>query len=333
VLDLRLLHQAVTLARYQNYARAAQALHVTQPALSRSIAGLEARLGEKLFNRTSRGVEVTAFGDMLLARGRALLDDAAEVERDFKLLRGLEIGELRVGVGVYPAQMSVGAAVGRLAASHPSLRIDVITEDVRVTVDALLGGGLDLAVIELSIVAGETRLATEALPPHKGYFYCRAGHPLLALEDVAIEHILQYPLVGPRIVPRAARHFLALAKNGTIDGDTGDYIPPIKVDSIQMARDVVLASNAVAMAPIACLSEEIAAGKLGLLGARPAWMQTAYGLVWLRDIALSPAAEAFRQAVWSVEREISAMEAAANGADRALAVASNQAPASRATTG
>jgi DNA-binding transcriptional LysR family regulator len=314
VLDLRLLHQAVTLARYGNYARAAQALHVTQPALSRSIAGLENRLGEKLFNRTSRGVEVTAFGGMLLARGRALLDDAAEVERDFKLMRGLEIGELRVGTGTYPAQMSVGAAIGRLAASHPSLRIEVMAEDIRATVDALLAGRLELAVIELSIVAGEPRLATESLPPHNGYFFCRSGHPLLDVKDLAIEHILKYPFVGPRIVPRAARHFLALAKIGMIDGDTGDYIPPIKVDSIQMAKDIVLASDAIAMAPIACLSEEITRGKLVVLGARPAWMQTGYGLVWLRDIALSPAAEAFRQAVWGVERDIAAKELDASGA-------------------
>jgi DNA-binding transcriptional LysR family regulator len=326
VLDLRLLHQAVTLARYQNYARAAQALHVSQPALSRSIAGLEARLGEKLFNRTSRGVEVTAFGDMLLARGRALLAGAAEVERDFKLMRGLEIGELRVGAGPYPAQMSVGTAIGRLTASYPSLHIELVTDDVRATIDALLGGRLDLAVIELSIVAGETRLATETLPPHKGFFYCRAGHPLLAMKDLTIEQILKYPFAGTRIVPRAARDFLALAKIGTIDADTGDYIPPINVDSIQMAKDIALASDAVSMAPIACLAAEIAIGTLVVLGARPAWMQTGYGLVWLRDIALSPAVEAFRKAMWSVEEEISATEVTANEVHQARTM-----PAARAS--
>ena len=122
MLDLRLLHQAITLASFRNYARAAQALHLTQPALSRSIAGLEQRLGEKLFNRTSRGVEPTAFGALLLARSQALLDGATNIEREFKLMRGLELGELRVGSGAYPAQMSVGKAIGRMLNRHPRLR-------------------------------------------------------------------------------------------------------------------------------------------------------------------------------------------------------------------
>jgi DNA-binding transcriptional LysR family regulator len=331
VLDLRLLHQAVTLARFRNYARAAQALHMTQPALSRSIAGLETRLGEKLFNRTPRGVDVTAFGEMLLARGRVLLEGAAEVEREFKLMRGLEIGELRVGVGPYPAMMSVGTAIGRLMATHPALHVQVIEEDLRATVDALLEGKLDLAVLELSIVAGETRLSTEALPPHKGYFFCRAGHPLLRVKDLTIDRILSFPFVGPRIAPRAARDFLALAKIGTIESDTGDYLPPIKVESIQMAKDVVLASDAVSMAPIACVAEEIAAGTLAVLGTRPAWMQTGYGIAWLRDGALSPASEAFRQAIWSVEREIVARESRANGAKQARVLTPNRRTALRAS--
>ncbi len=302
---------------------------MTQPALSRSIAGLEERVGEKLFNRTPRGVDVTAFGEMLLTRSHTLLEGAAEVEREFKLMRGLEIGELRVGVGPYPALMSVGTAIGRLAAAHPALHIQVIEEDLRATVDALLHGKLDLAVIELSIVAGETRLATEALPPHKGYFFCRAGHPLLGEKDVTVDRILSYPFVGTRLPPRAARDFLALAKIGTIDADTGDYLPPIKVESIQMAKDIVLAGDTVSMAPIACVAEEIAAGTLAVLGTRPEWMQTGYGLTWLRDGALTPAAEAFRQAIWSVEQEIAARESRSNGAKPPRVIATSRRTALR----
>ena len=329
MLDLRLLHQAVILARYRNYARAAQALHMTQPALSRSISGLEARVGEKLFNRTPRGVEVTAFGEMLLARSHTLLEGAAEVEREFKLMRGLEIGELRVGVGPYPALLSVGTAIGRLAATHPALHIQVTEDDLRAIVDDLLAGKIDLAVVELSIVSGETRLASEALPPHKGYFYTRVGHPLLAANDASIERILSYPFVGTRLPPRVARDFLALAKIGTIDADTGDYLPPIKVESIQMAKDIVLASDAVSMAPIACVAEEIAAGTLAVLGTRPEWMQTSYGLTWLRDGALSPAAEAFRQAIRSVEQEIVTRELRSNGAKPPRVLAMNRRTALR----
>jgi DNA-binding transcriptional LysR family regulator len=308
VLDLRLLHQAITLATYRNYARAAQALHLTQPALSRSIAGLEARLGEKLFNRTPRGVEPTAFGELLLARGRALIDGATDLEREFKLMRGLEVGELRVGAGAYPAQMSVGRAIGRLASAHPHLRVEVMADDLRAMIRALLAGKLDLVVLELSIVAGEARLATEALPQHPACFYCRAGHPLLRDANPTVERILEFPLAGTRLPPRVALDFLALANAGSIDRDTGDYLPPIKVDSISMAKDVVLASDAIAMAPLGLIAEEIAAGTLVALNARPAWMHTGYGFAYPRDAVPSPAAEAFMAEVRGVEAGIAATE-------------------------
>jgi DNA-binding transcriptional LysR family regulator len=310
VLDLRLLHQAITLAGFRNYARAAQALHLTQPALSRSIAGLEARLGEKLFNRTPRGVEPTAFGELLLSRGRALLDGAADLEREFELMRGLELGHLRVGAGAYPARMAIGKAVGRLLSQHPRLRIEVMADDLRAIIVALLAAKLDLAVMELSLVAGEPRLATQPLPPHQGFFYCRAGHPLLAEKNPSVRRILEFPFAGTRMPPRVAQDFLELAKSGAIDRDTGDFVPPIKIDSIRMMKDVVLASDAVAVAPMAFIAEEVAASRLVPLPARAPWMQTGYGFVSLSGAALSPVAEAFKEAVWIVENEIAAEERA-----------------------
>jgi DNA-binding transcriptional LysR family regulator len=304
MLDLRLLTQAATLARHRNFARAADALHMTQPALSRSIAGLEAALGEKLFNRTSQGVEPTSFGQMLLARAQALLDNATELERDFKLMRGLDIGELRLGAGTYPAELSVGRAVGYLMSRHPNLQVAVSTTDLRAIVEGVLARKLDLAVIELSIVDGETRVATEALPRHSGYFYCRAGHPLAAEANLTMDRILTFPFVGPRMSSRVRESFLSLAKAGTIDPESGDYLPPIKVDSIRLAKDVVMCSDAVGVAPLALIDAEIESGHLVALPLRMSWMHTGYGFVYLRDRMLSPAAEAFMVEVRRIEAEL-----------------------------
>lgn len=303
MLDLRLLHQALTLARHRNFARAAEALHMTQPALSRSIAGLEASLGEKLFNRTQQGVEPTSFGQMLLKRAQPLLDDAKELERDFRLMRGLDLGELRVGAGAYPAEISIGRAAGQLMSRHPRLRIEVTITDLRDIVAAVISRRLDLAVIELSLVDGETRIATEALPQHPGHFYCRAGHPLAAEKSLTIERILAYPFAGTRMPRRVAESFLQLAKAGAIDPESGDYLPPVKVDSIRVAKDVVMRSDAVGAAPLSLIATEVAAGQLLALALRLPWMSTGYGFVYLRDRLLSPAAEAFMAEVRRIEGE------------------------------
>lgn len=305
VLNLRLLHQAITLATYRSYARAAQALHLTQPALSRSIAGLEAQLGEKLFNRSPRGVELTAFGELVLARGRLLVDGASELEREIKLMRGLESGELRVGAGPYAAAMSVGRAIARLAAAHPQLRIDLMQGDLRATVDAVIAGRIELAVVELSLAEGEPRLVLEPLPAHRACAYCRAGHPLLDDARPTLDRILRFPFVGTRVPPRVARHFLAVAKRGTIDPDTGDYLPPLKVDNMPTAREVVLASDAVTAGPVALFADDVRAGRLARLPLPEQWGYTAYGFVARRGAVLSPAAEAFKNEVRAVEAELS----------------------------
>jgi DNA-binding transcriptional LysR family regulator len=303
VLDLRLLHQALTLARHRNFARAAEALHMTQPALSRSIAGMEAALGEKLFNRTRQGVEPTSFGQMLLQRARSLLDDAAELERDFRLMRGLDIGELRVGAGAYPAELSIGRAAGQLMSRHPGLRIDVTITDLRAIVAAVIDRKIDLAVIELSLVDGEALIATEALPRHPGYFYCRAGHPLAVEKTLTMERILAFPFAGTRMPRRVAESFLQIARAGAIDPDSGDYLPPIKVDSIRVAKDVVMRSDAVGVAPLSMIAQEMRSGQLVALALRLPWMSTGYGFAYRGDRMLSPAAEAFMTEVRSVEAE------------------------------
>jgi len=108
--------------------------------------------------------------------------------------------------------------------------------------------------------------------------------------------------------PRVAKDFLELAKAGAIDADSGDYLPPVKADSIGMVKDVVLNSDAVAVAPIAFIAEEFALGKLVPLDASAALMQTGYGFVSLRGTTLSPAADAFKEAVRRVENEVIAAE-------------------------
>jgi DNA-binding transcriptional LysR family regulator len=303
VLDLRLLHQALVLERHRNFARAAEALHLTQPALSRSIAGLEAALGERLFDRTRQGVETTSFGRMLLSRARALVEGAVELERDFQLFRGLHIGTLAVGTGIFPASLSVGHAAGRLMSRHPRLNVELNTGDQRQLVDQVLQRKLDLALMELSMAEDLAELATEALPEHPGAFFCRVGHPLARQPRPSLKQVLAYPFVGPRLPQRIARDFLQLVKVGRIEPDSGDYLPPVKIDSEPVAMDVVMHSDAVGLAPLALLAPRIRAGYLLALPLRLNWMHTRYGFVYLRDRQLSPAALAFMTEVRAVEAE------------------------------
>ena len=304
MLDLKHLHYAVTLAKYRNYARAAEALDISQPALSRSIAGLEAELGVQLFNRSSRGVEPTPFGERLLTRGSALLMDAAELERELTLMQGGEIGVLRVGAGPYAADLCVGLAIGRLSLRHPRVRVELNTGDWRGIIDGILTAATDIAVVELSGAELNPDLRTEPLPKHSGAFYCRFDHPLMREKPQSLERMFTFPFVCGRLPARAGQMFYQMAKTGSIDPETGDYVPPIKVDTIALAKSIVLSSDAVALAPIALIANEIQARQIATLPFREPWLHTGYGFVYLKDRMLSPAAHAFINEAKAVEAEL-----------------------------
>lgn len=305
-LDARSLQQAVTLATHGSYRRAADALHLSQPALSRSIASLEATLGVRLFDRGRRGVRPTEFGQLLIDRGSSLLAGFDELRREIALAKGLETGELKVGAGLYPAEISVATAVGRLSARHPRLRIALRAGPWREIADAVGGGDLDVAVVELSALRAQPRLAIEPLPQHRATIVCRPGHPLLAHRRLTPERVFRYPFVGPRLPPRVGEPLQPLAPSLRLDAVSGDVIPPLHVESIALAKKIVAAGDGIAALPRVLVDAELAAGELAALPWRPRWLRTGYGFVYRRDRTLSASASAFMAEVRVIESGLQA---------------------------
>src|SRR5262245_27505951 len=96
-MDLRQLRAFVTVADAGGFARAAVLLHLSQPALSRQISGLESELDVRLFDRIGCGIRLTTEGEDLLRRSRRLVGEADTFEARAKALRGGQTGILRVG--------------------------------------------------------------------------------------------------------------------------------------------------------------------------------------------------------------------------------------------
>ncbi len=98
-MDLKRIHYALALARELNFVRAAERLHLSQPALSRSIQTLEDELGLQLFDRDNRNVSVTRAGKVFLEQARRLAGQLHSLEQEMTLLRNGEIGEVVFGTG------------------------------------------------------------------------------------------------------------------------------------------------------------------------------------------------------------------------------------------
>jgi len=314
MLELRHLRHALALAKHRNFARAAEALHLTQPSLSRSIAALEEELGVLLFDRSKSGVRPTAFGELLLQRGAALLKGEADFRREIQLLAGLEAGTLCIGAGPFPAEISVGTAVARLLRAHPRLRVEVLCADPDEITRRVLAGQFDVGIGNPSAIAETPRLRFEPLPSHRAYLACRPGHPLAGRDDLSLDDVLRYPLATTLLPGPQGAAASGGTGAGRLDETSGVFMPTVHVNSLSVGRQIARDSDALFPATAEMLAPDVAAGNLVMLDFQLPAMKTEYGVITLAERSLAPATVAFLDHLRIVESEIAAREATTSAA-------------------
>lgn len=303
-LDLRQLRYILALNQYRSFARAAEAVGLTQPALTRSLQSLESSLGARLFDRDRSRVEPTPVGERLLERARLLLNQARSIEQDVRQMVELEVGLLRIGAGVYPADLSVGTAVGRLLRRHPGLMADLAVTDWPELIRRVTSGDFDLVVADAEVARNDDRLSVEALPRHRGNLFCRAGHPLLGQAVLTLEEVRRYPLVASALPDRLAA-LGAKDKQGLRSYlPEGTVAAEIRVGSFALAQRIVMESDAIGAAAPTQIEHAVARGELVPLDLDLPWLNTSYGIIRLKNRTPSPAAETFMQILREVEAEI-----------------------------
>jgi DNA-binding transcriptional LysR family regulator len=308
--ELRLLRHALALSEHRNFARAAKAVHVSQPTLSRSIQELEQRSGTRLFDRSaSSGVEATDVGRVFLEHAREVISRASDFEREMDLLKGVEKGELHIGAGTFPGPMMVDTAIARLIGQHPSVRINVTNQVAHNLIGPLRRRELDLAVIDVTTVQSDSEMHVVTLSSHQGYVVVRAGHPALRTMCASpAREFWDYPLVmATRLNPALFKEVAALFGGKLATTASSKGVPSIGCDSIAMTKDIVLKSDAVAMMPLGEVIREIDRGELVAIPGKP-WMQGTFGVVHLAHRSLSPLGETFVLLLKEVDAELLSWE-------------------------
>src|SRR5215204_3404374 len=143
--DLQVL-AAVVQAGSMN--KAAAALNMTQPAVSRSVAELERTVGVSLLDRNPRGVEPTAFGRALLNRGTAVFDDLRQALKNIEFLADPTAGEVRVGCSSILATSFVSAVIERLSRRYPKIIFHYVIASIEVLHRQLSQRNVDVVIAQ-----------------------------------------------------------------------------------------------------------------------------------------------------------------------------------------
>jgi DNA-binding transcriptional LysR family regulator len=233
-INLRRLEYFETVATELNFGRAAERLHVAQPVLSRQIALLEREIGVKLFERSTRGTELTDAGRSLLPDTRALLQSAAAMQRRARhAARGIQ----HLTVGFMPG-LIVTPIVQGMRATHPDLDIEMVRTSWDDQVDTILDGRVDLGLVRLPVAARGVRV--EPLFRESRLAILPAGHALAGAEQLSVDDLAPLDLLqSPEAVPewRDARRRLGLAA-GRATGHPRDV--EVKLERVAAGHGVAI---------------------------------------------------------------------------------------------
>ena len=145
--DLRRLQYFVTVARERNFTRAAERLHIAQPALSRQVRLLEQELGVELLHRTTHEFALTEAGEFLLDRAPTVLNAADELWRSMRTYASGERGEVVVAYGASASYETAPRLLQALAERNPAITITTEVKSVTEIVAGVSDGSIDVGLV------------------------------------------------------------------------------------------------------------------------------------------------------------------------------------------
>lgn len=287
-MELKRLRHVVALADEKNFARAAERVHLSQSALSRSIQAAEAELRVQLFDRGTTEVVPTPVGSFFIARARKLLFDSNCLQRDIELYRSKQIGELAIGVGPFPAATLLPLLMPELRQDYAGVSLRVEVNNWQYLTQHLRNEELDFFVADTRDLPPDQDLDIDLLARQQGGFFVRARHPLLGKVSPQAADILDYGLASVRL-PQAIRKVLAQL----LGLPAGASLPvALECDDVQTLKRATLESDTILAAINAAVADEVRRGDMLplVIPSFPA-MHSEVGIVSLRGRSHSPVAQ------------------------------------------
>jgi DNA-binding transcriptional LysR family regulator len=281
------LRHFLELANTGSFSKSAVKLHVSQPALSRSIQTIEDEFGHKLFDRVGRQSELTAFGQYIYVQARELVDRANNLKQSGQQLLSGQTGKVRIGLGSGPGALLMTPLLAHMATEYPQGHLEISRGSTSLLVQALRDRHLDALVLDIRSLNPSSDLVVDALCEMPGAFMCRKGHPLSKARQVTIARVKAFPVASTPLSDEVAR--ILVDRYGP-DAHP-DVLVNLRCEEISSLLDVVRSTDAI-MVAVRSLAPDLEVLKMS-----PKLNATAkFGWVSLRSRSESPLCRYLRAA-------------------------------------
>lgn len=286
-MNLHLLRLFDAVARRASFSRAADELHISQPAVSKGVREFEAQLGLPLLERGPGGIRLTEAGRLMAGHARTVFAVERAAEEELAALRGLTRGLLRIGASTTVATYVLPPLLGRFHRAHPQVELRLTSANTRAIADLLLRRELDLAIVEGPVT--DLGLQVTHWRDDVMVLVAAPGHPLTRRP-------------GPVPASALVEEILLVREAGSGSGEVVDAIllahgvvprQRLEVGGTEAIKQVVMAGLGVALISAHAAVDQIALGKLAVVALRDVVVRRDFNRLSVPDRQPGPAAIAF----------------------------------------
>lgn len=288
-MQFRQLEYFTAVADAHHFTRAAEAMHVAQPSLSKQIHALERELGTPLFSRARGNITLTPAGQALLPLARRILAEVDDAEVQVREIAGLVRGRVRLGATPSLSTVLLPGALARFSSAYPGIDIHIEEQGGRDLVRLLAQGELDLALIVLPLRTRDPALTTAPLLREPLVVAAPADGSLTRARSLRVRDLAKHPLVMYREGYDLRQVALAACRRQGIE-------PRIAVEGGELDAVLSLAEAGLGLAIVPSMVLDGRPRLRRVPFVRPGLHRT-IGVAHRRDVEPSATARAFRAAL------------------------------------
>lgn len=257
-MEFRQLRHFIAVAQCGTFSKASAQLHLTQPALTRSIQTLEDTLAAPLFERQPRGVALTPAGQILLRHALLLDNQLSAAREDVHALQSGVAGKLEIGLAPVFSATIIDQVLIEMNREFPDLQLGVTTALTNRLLDRLMDGSLDVVLSNIPAGPLPPDLEPHVLFDTRSFVVAGRDHPLASAEALTLQDLqsAQWALVTLATGGRDA--LSALAQSQAFDLTT----PALETNSLTLLRTMLLSSQFLSVLPEHWLKDELSAGEI-----------------------------------------------------------------------